>query len=219
MTIPVPEALFAPFFIAVEKGYLQEENLELELSTAGGSAATAALLSGDIDFGGSAATAMNAALTGAPIKVVYSGSDRPLSELWANVADLRTLADLPGKAIGVISRADTNEIALRLALGQQGLDPDSVTYVAVGVGGQRIAAIQAAAVAGAVLQSTEVAELQEAVPQAHRVADLKEAVQMLMGGLATRRSELTEHRERTKRFLYAVMKGQDTTRRSARRRS
>jgi NitT/TauT family transport system substrate-binding protein len=209
MAYPVPEAGFAPFFIAADKGYLAEEGLAVELITSGGSTSTAALIAGEVNYIGSAATAVNAALTGAPLKVIYTLSDRPLSEVWTIAPDVRTLADVRGKPVAVINRGDTNEVALRLALVQQGIDPDSPTYVPVGVGSQRIAAIQSGAVAAAVLQSTEAVELQEALPQAQRVADLREQVQMLMGGLATHQRELTEHRERTRRFLRAAMKARE----------
>ncbi len=209
MAYPATEAAFAPFFVAVEKGYFTEEGLELELTLTGGGAATAALLSGEIQYGGSAATALNAALTGAPLQVIYTNSDRPTSELWSTAPDVRTLTDVLGKTIGVQNRGDTTELAVRVALAQRGIDPESVGYFALGVGGQRLAAIQSSAVENVVLLLTEVAEVQELVPQAHRVLDLRQDVQLLTGGVATSRRELTEQRERTRRFLRAVMRARE----------
>lgn len=209
MGLPSATATFAPFFIATEKGYFAEEGLAVELITSSGNASTAALITGDLQFSGSAASAVSAALKGADLKVVYTAADRPLSELWSSQPDVRRLEDLRGRPVGVQSRGDSTELALRIALAQRGIDPTSLTYLAVGVGGQRLAAIQAGAVAAATLLTTEVVELQEALPEAHRVADFREEVRMLYGGVAAGGREVREHRERTRRFLRAVMKARE----------
>ena len=209
MAYPATEAAFAPFFIAAERGYFAEVGLETELSLTGGGAATAALLSGELHYSGSPATALNAALSGALLQVIYSNSASPTSELWSTSPDVRTLADVLGKTIGVINRGDSTELAVRIALIQRGIDPEAVGYFALGVGGQRLAAIQSGAAENVVLLLTEIAEVQETVPQAHRVLDLRQDVQMLTGGVAANKRELTEHRERTRRFLSAVMKARE----------
>src|SRR5262249_37445299 len=116
MAFPSATATFAPFFIAADKGYLAEEGLELELITSAANVSTAALVAGEIQYSGSAASAVNASLQGADLRVIYTAADRPLSEVWALDPAVRTLADLPGKAVGVQSRADSTELALRIAL-------------------------------------------------------------------------------------------------------
>jgi ABC-type nitrate/sulfonate/bicarbonate transport system substrate-binding protein len=162
-----------------------------------------------MQFSGSGASAVSAALKGVELKVIYTSADRPLSELWSGSPEITRLEDLPGKAVGVQSRGDSTELALRIALMGHGIDPSALTYLAVGVGPQRLAAIQAGSVAAAALLTTEVAEVRDAVPQAHRVANLREEAQMVYGGVATHDRELGEHRERTRRFLRAVMKSRD----------
>jgi NitT/TauT family transport system substrate-binding protein len=207
--LPSATATFAPFFIAIEKGYLAEEGLQLEPITAAANISIASLLTGELQFSGSAASAVSAALKGAELKVVYTAADRPLSEVWTNAPDVRTLADLVGKPVGVQSRGDSTELALRIALTEKGISPTDVTYLAVGVGGQRLAAIQAGSVAAATLLTTEVVELQEAIPTARRVANLREEAQMVYGGVATHDRELRDHRDRTRRFLRATMKARE----------
>ena len=64
-------------------------------------------------------------------------------------------------------------------------------------------------VAAATLLTTEVVELQGAIPTARRVANLREEAQMVYGGVATHHRELREHRDRTRRFLRAAMKGRE----------
>ena len=209
MGLPSGTASFAPFFIAIEKGYLAEEGLELEPVTAAANVSIASLLTGELQFSGSAASAVSAALKGAELKVVYTVADRPLSEVWTNAPDVRALADLVGKPVGVQSRGDSTELALRIALTARGIDPAALSYLAVGVGGQRLAAIQAGSVAAATLLTTETVELQEAIPTARRVANLRDEAQMVYGGVATHDRELREYRDRTRRFLRAVMKARE----------
>jgi NitT/TauT family transport system substrate-binding protein len=209
MGLPSGTATFAPFFIAIEKGYLAEEGLQLEPNIVAANVSIASLLTGELQFSGSGASAVSAALKGAELKVIYTSADRPLSEVWTNTPDVRTLADLVGKPVGVQSRGDSTELALRIALTEKGIAPTELTYLAVGVGGQRLAAIQAGSVAAATLLTTEVVELQEAIPTARRVANLRDEAQMVYGGVSTHDRELREHRDRTRRFLRAAMKGRE----------
>ena len=52
--------------VAIEKGYLREEGLNVEAVKAGGGVATPALLSGQLQFSTSAGAALSAAIRGAP---------------------------------------------------------------------------------------------------------------------------------------------------------
>src|SRR5580765_4115559 len=126
-------AVYAPMFIAIEKGYFADEGLAIEIVKAGGGGATPALLSGDLQYSTSAASALSAMLLGAPLKIIYTNADRTDYELWSTTPEVRALADVVGKTIGVQSRGDTMEIAVRMALQQEGIDPDAVSYVSVGV--------------------------------------------------------------------------------------
>src|SRR5262245_22846368 len=70
MGLPSATATFAPFFIAIEKGYLAEEGLELEPVSAAANVSIASLLTGELQFSGSSASAVSAALKGAELKVI-----------------------------------------------------------------------------------------------------------------------------------------------------
>jgi len=202
-------AVYAPFFIAVEKGYLAEEGLEVEPVQAGGGAATPALISGDLHYSTSAATSVSAIMKGAPLKVIFTNADRSLDELWSASPEIASVADLVGKTIGIQSRGDTMEIETRLVLTQRGVDPNAVGYTAVGVGSQRVAALQAGAVAAAIITPAEAAEARELLPQGRPLANVREEIRMLYMGLATTDTELQQHRDRAKRYLRAVMKGRE----------
>jgi NitT/TauT family transport system substrate-binding protein len=202
-------AIYAPHFIAIEKGYYQEEGIEMEMIRAGGGAATPALISGELQYSTSAATALSAMLKGAPMKVIYTNSDRSLDELWSSTPDVRTLQDLVGKAVGVQTRGDTMEIQTRLILMKHGIDPNTVSIQAMGVGPQRLAALQSGAIPAAIISVADVVQLQAMGTRGQRLADIRNEIRMLYTGLASHERELTEHRDRARRFLRGTIKGRE----------
>jgi ABC-type nitrate/sulfonate/bicarbonate transport system substrate-binding protein len=204
-------AIYAPHFIALEKGYYQEEGIEMEMVRAGGGAATPALISGEIQYSTSAATSLSAMLKGAPLKVIYTNSDRSFDELWTTTDSVRTLQDLVGKSVGIQTRGDTMEIESRLMFMKYGIDPNTVSYNAMGVGNQRLAGLEAGVIASAVLAIPDVVLLKEtsAAARAYRVADFRNEIQMLYTGLATNDQELRDHKDRAKRFLRGTVKGRE----------
>jgi NitT/TauT family transport system substrate-binding protein len=202
-------AVYAPMFIAIEKGYFAEEGLEIEIIKAGGGVATPALISGEMQYSTSAAAALSAMLLGAPLKIIYTNADRTNYGLYATTPDVRTLRDLVGKTIGVQSRGDTMEVAARMALTQSSVDPDSVGYIAVGVGPQRLGAMQAGSVAAVVLSVADAAQAEEAGIGGTRLSDIKNEVRMSWMGAATSEHELQANPDRVKRFLRATAKGRE----------
>ena len=113
MTVTSRTGPAAPYFIAIDKGYFAEQGLEVEIVDAGGGVAIPAMISGSADFSMSAAVAISAIMRGAQLRVIYTMADRPPYQLWATQPGLKTLADLKGKQVGIISRGDTFEIALK----------------------------------------------------------------------------------------------------------
>src|SRR5262249_1419593 len=196
-------AVYAPHFIALEKGYYAEAGIEMEMVRAGGGAATPALISGEIQYSTSAGTSLSAMVKGAPLKVVYTNSDRSFDELWTTTPGVRTLQDLVGKSVGIQTRGDTTEIESRLMFMKDGIDPNTVSLNALGVGNQRLAALEAGVIPAAVLATPEVVLLKEtgAGPRAQRVADFRNEIRMLYTGLATHDQELRDHKDRARRFL------------------
>src|SRR6185437_7965520 len=104
-TIPVlADTAYAMYHIAADKGYFAAEGLDVEVVVAGGGVATPALISGDAQFTGSPGAAIPAILKGAPIKLVLVTQGHPSYQLWASDPAIKTLADLKGKQVGVITR-------------------------------------------------------------------------------------------------------------------
>jgi NitT/TauT family transport system substrate-binding protein len=113
----VPSTLFAPLYVALEKGYLQEQgiNANLEVITAGQDAmALAAQGQLDVVVGGFGAATFNAIDRGLEIRVVGSMGAQPQSGFPSALmvrkdlldgGQVRTVADLRGRKIGVAGGA------------------------------------------------------------------------------------------------------------------
>jgi NitT/TauT family transport system substrate-binding protein len=148
---------------------------------------------------------MGAIIKGAPLKVVYTNADRSVQQLWS-APEIKTLEDLKGKAIGVASRGDSNEVTVHMLLRQQHIDESTITFTAVGSPAGAMAALQSGAVPVAVIGTNILPQLTKSGYNGHMLYDLMN-VQLLYNGLATSDKELQDHRDRTKRLLYATLQG------------
>jgi NitT/TauT family transport system substrate-binding protein len=204
-SIPVTTGTYAMYFVAEDKGYWKEEGLDVELTVAGGGVATPALMSGDLDFNGSPGAAISAILKGAAIKIFFVSQDRPAYELWSGDPKIVSVADLKGKPIGILTRGDTTEVALRILFKAQGLDPNGVIYSPLGQGQVRLAALTKNSVAAAMLLKDEVDQAKQ-LPNLHMVSDVQHMIKQMGGGAVARNDAFTEGRETTRKFLRALIK-------------
>jgi ABC-type nitrate/sulfonate/bicarbonate transport system substrate-binding protein len=207
--VAVRDAPYAFYEIGMDKGYYQEEGLDVGLTSSGGSTSVAAVLSGDMPFTTAASSALSAILKGAPLKIILTNMDRPAYQLWSSEDDIRNLADLQGRALGVISRGDTMEISTRLAMRQAGLDADSVAFTALGPDTARLASVESGALPAAVLGVGDAYKLRQAGPRGHEVVDLGQAVKMQFNGLVTSDRLLQENPDLVRRFLRATIKARE----------
>lgn len=138
----------APLFLGKPLGFYAAEGVEVELGSAAGSAATLQLLaSGQVDMGHLGmdvmilARAKNPSL---PVTAVYLHYRGNIYEIVVPAdGDIRTVADLKDKNIGVANLASGAIPSLRATLSEAGLNPDtSVGLIPVGIGAQALAALK-----------------------------------------------------------------------------
>ena len=210
VTIAANDPSYAAYFVAIEKGYFTAEQIELEMVAAGGGAATPALMSGQVAFSTSSGSAVSAILKGAPLKVVMTMAVALPFNLFATRPETRSLADLAGKPVGVQTRGDLFELALRAALLKQGLAADSIIYSPLGIGtAQRLAIMQTGAMPAVILSflDEQVARKQGSMERAHLLFDMRRDLQIPYNGLATSDALIAGNPDLVRRFLHGVMKG------------
>lgn len=124
-----------------ELGYWEEEGLDVEvLPFAGGGEMMQALDAGQIDIGASASTTLfTGVASGADMVAFFSHGT---SNMWQphvpEDSDIQTVLDLEGRSVGVASLASAGVLMVRALVEIEGGDPDSVEFLAVGVGPEAI---------------------------------------------------------------------------------
>jgi NitT/TauT family transport system substrate-binding protein len=137
-------------WVAVDQGYFGAHGLNVDAQLlAGGANTVAALLSGQVQFahaGGS--EALNAAANGADLVVVAMLAP-VYPYIFEVTPDINSVNDLVGKTIGVATIGGSADVATRVVLRQNGLDPTrDVTIVATGSAQNRTAALLSGAIQG-----------------------------------------------------------------------
>jgi NitT/TauT family transport system substrate-binding protein len=211
----VPTVQYAPLFVGLEKGYFAEQNIDVELVQAGGGVATPALIAGDLQFSGSPSVAISADLKGAKLRAIFVGSDHSAFQLWVQPS-IKTLADLKGQQVAIISRGDTTEIGMRYILAKHNLPADFVAYTPLGTGTARVAAIASGSFPAAFIDAGDVKNMRESgrIGKLHMLINLAQEVHMTFGGFATSDAMIAQHPDVVRRVVLAFAKGQRATRAS-----
>jgi NitT/TauT family transport system substrate-binding protein len=195
-------------WIAKESGIFDRHNLDVQLTYInGGPAGVASLLSGEIDaLVVGASSVVRSSIQGSDTAMIAATKPQLAGALMAR-AGIDTPADLRGKRIGVATRASNSELVARVALQRSGVDPDEdITYLAVGSGGPRVAAIKEGTVdaCGCIPPDNLVAE----ELGYHTVVDVtKLNYKYVATGVAAMRRKTQEQPELYRRFLEAYAEG------------
>lgn len=137
----VPVMVYAPVFVAQERGYFKDEGLNVELvPVQGGSEPVVQLAAGNFEaaVGGAGAGLFNAAARGVKFTIVAPmHSERPPDTtplvISAKRADeITSVADLKGKKVAINATGAATEYWLAEALKQGGLTFDDITLSSVG---------------------------------------------------------------------------------------
>jgi ABC-type nitrate/sulfonate/bicarbonate transport system substrate-binding protein len=121
LALPAKSMGYLPLFVAVHRGFLRDEGIDIEMPMMLPQLAHNALLSGEVDYHGVADSALGLAARGAPLKSIFFGAMRPNYFLMAK-PQIKSVGELRGKYIGMARFGDTVELASRIALNREGLD-------------------------------------------------------------------------------------------------
>ena len=140
-----------PIEFARRKGFLREEGLNVVMIVMRTNVIMNALLTRGIDYGTPATSVIRAAASDLPVKAVAVLTGRPDYFLAAR-KEFKSLKDLKGKRIAIGTFGAAADIALRVVLRQDGLDPErDVIRLQMGGGDSRFAALVGGTVDATVL--------------------------------------------------------------------
>ena len=122
-------------------------------------------------------------------------------------ADIKTVADLKGKKIGVSTVGSSSDIATRVALKKMGLDPEKdVSILAVGSAANRVAALFAGSIQGGVSQPPDSLDLE--AKGFHVLYDLaSQKLPSANTSVAVRRSYIAQNKDVVQRYVDSIVLG------------
>ena len=149
--IPAITPAVTAFAVARERGYYQQEGLDVQLVVMPSGLGTQALLGGNVKFSTAGGAGLMPILRGAPVRFMFTSFSRPMFWLYSR-SDIRSVDSLKGKTVGVSSLGSGPDSLLREILKKHGLDGGrDVAIMPVGSGTARFYALQAGTVDAAML--------------------------------------------------------------------
>ena len=205
LALPAKSMGYLPLFIAVHRGFFKDEAIDIDIPIMLPQLAHSALMSSEVDYHGAADSALRLAARGAPIKAIFFGAVRPNYFLMAK-PQVKSVADLRGKMIGMVRFGDTVELATRLALGREGLDPQKdAVPIMIGLPATRVAALAAGSIDATIAVPPDNVLLKQ--KGFRELLFLGDAVEFPSNGFAATDRQLAEKRDLTKHMLRALYRG------------
>ena len=196
---------YLPLFVAVHRGFFKDEGIDIELPRLIPAMAQNALMSGDVHYHGLADSGLRLAARGAPIKAIFYGADRPMYYLVAQ-KEIRSVAELKGKRVGVSQFGGTSDLSARLALKHFGVEPErDVLIIQIGSEGTRMAALRAGSVAAIIVPVPAVVLLKR--DGFNEISFVGDVVEFASNGYTTTDQRIKENPQEVKKVLRAMYRG------------
>jgi NitT/TauT family transport system substrate-binding protein len=204
--VPVLDVTQSALYVARDRGYYQKEGLEVDLILMRGGVANQALIAGNVEFTTVPTAGLQAALQGAPLKVVLSTFHKPMFWLYAR-PEIRNVKDLSGKKVAVSSLGAAGDSALRELIKKNGMDENrEVAILAIGTTATRLGALSTGVVDAAMMTFPHNITAGESGFR-ELVSFIASDIIQLQGAIVTRGALLGSEPGVVEKFLRATIKG------------
>ena len=139
-----------PLPVAKERGFFQQEGLNVDFVLMPAALNIKVLLSGDIQYATTITAGVVANIRGVNTRVVMCFVDRVLLDL-VSTPEINSITDLKGKLLGISSRGGLHDVTMRRIFAQSGMDPSQATFITVGGQGAMLASLQSKRIAAGLL--------------------------------------------------------------------
>jgi len=204
--VPVLDVTQSALYVARDRGYYQKEDLEVDLILMRGGVANQALIAGNVDFTTVPTAGLQAALQGAPLKVVLSTFHKPMFWLYSR-PEIRNIKDLTGKKVAVSSLGAAGDSALRELIKKNGMDENrEVAILAIGTTATRLGALSTGVVDAAMMTFPHNITAAESGFR-ELLSFIASDIIQLQGAIVTREGLLGSDPGVVEKFLRATIKG------------
>jgi NitT/TauT family transport system substrate-binding protein len=204
--VPVLDVTQSALYVARDRGYYQKEGLDVDLILMRGGVANQALIAGNVEFTTVPTAGLQAALQGAPLKVVLSTFHKPMFWLYAR-PEIRNVKDLSGKKVAVSSLGAAGDSALRELIKKNGMDENrEVAILAIGTTATRLGALSTGVVDAAMMTFPHNITAGESGFR-ELVSFIASDIIQLQGAIVTRGALLGSEPGVVEKFLRATIKG------------
>jgi NitT/TauT family transport system substrate-binding protein len=164
-----------------------------------------ALVAGEVHYHGLADSGLRLAARGMPIKAIFYGADRPMYYLVSQ-KEIRSVADLKGKRVGVSQFGGTSDLSARLALRHYGVEPErDALIIQIGSEGTRVAALKAGSVSAIIVPVPAVVMLKR--DGFNELSFVGDVVEFASNGYTTTEQRIREHPQEVKKVVRALYRG------------
>jgi NitT/TauT family transport system substrate-binding protein len=193
-------------FIAQEKGFFQEEGLQVHLTQIRADVAKVGMLTGELFAHNSVGTSVRAFQTGAPLKILAVNLQSPLFWLVTR-PELKSFSDLKVKVMGTTSFGGVQHLAGLRMLRKGGLNPEKdVTIILAGDTQTQFQSLVSGAIHMAILSPPTVILARDKFKLNVLANAVDEFPSFFQSGLAAAEKTVAEHRGLLKQVLRAQAK-------------
>ncbi len=199
----VPQSV--PEFLAKDTGIFEKHGLDVDLRLIVSSAEIASMVAGETQIGSSGGPiVLSAVSAGADLEVTAAIAGLSPFALYTRPS-VATIADLKGKNVGISKAGSPSDIAMRMALRKNGLDPNKdVRFVELGSTQARTAALIQGTIDGGMANPLEAQQLIKA--GLHVVYDAtKDKQPSAQSVVVARRDWVSGHRDVMQRYVDALV--------------
>jgi ABC-type nitrate/sulfonate/bicarbonate transport system substrate-binding protein len=196
----------APIWVAHDLKLFAKQGINSELiRIAGGSRSMAALLANATHVSQSAGVSpVQADLAGGDVVIIATSTNRPTVSIVAQPKTVKKPQDLVGKTVGLVGRGEMNEFFFLNALERWGIDPKSITFLAIPGSQPRLTSVATGNIDATILAPPFTFEAEKL--RLITLADFTTGSEPFpQSGLVVRKEYLRTHRDIVKRLLMAYV--------------
>jgi NitT/TauT family transport system substrate-binding protein len=207
----IPSVQYAPFYVAAENGYYADEGLEIEFDYKFETDGVALVGANELPFSlVSAEQVPLARAQGLPVVYVMSWWDEYPVAIAVNAeSDIKELADLKGKKIGIPGLFGASYVGLRALLNAAGLKESDVTLDSIGF--TQVEALVSGREDAVVIYANNEPFQLKANGYNARIFPVKDYAHLASNGIITNEKTIQENPELIRRFLRATLRGLEDT--------